>query len=193
MRLQVRCVSCDAAGQYLATGCDDGHLRLFDALTGCCLRSWHLGGRIHCVLWCPDAKLHLIAVVVENRAVLLPSGIGSAESVEATRRVLQPLRAASASASPDAADSNKAADHPAAADENENASDGEAGSGADGAAPPPQSVAHWRPRGDGGVDLVQRHQLRDIAWHGRCAWCCDADAVWACSGYRLCTRVAGFG
>ena len=86
---QVRSVSCDATGQWLLTGSDDGTVRLWEAVTGHCRRTWDLGAKVHCVAWCPDQALRLVSCVAENKAMLLESGIGGPDVAEAARLALQ--------------------------------------------------------------------------------------------------------
>jgi ribosome biogenesis protein ERB1 len=76
MHVQVRSVAADPTGQWLLTGSDDGTVRLWDVLTAYCCRIWDLQAKVHRVAWCPDTDLRLVSCVVENRAVLLESGVG---------------------------------------------------------------------------------------------------------------------
>ena len=64
----------DSSGQWLASGGDDGTLRLWEVRTGRCLRTWPLGGLVRCVAWCPAPETRLLSAVVGKSVVLLPAG-----------------------------------------------------------------------------------------------------------------------
>ena len=72
--VQVRSVSPDPSGQWLASSSDDGTVKLWEVRTGRCSRTWTLGGVVHCVAWCPNASLSLLAAAVDTRVILLPTG-----------------------------------------------------------------------------------------------------------------------
>ena len=72
--VQVRSVSPDPSGQWLASSSDDGTVKLWEVRTGRCSRTWTLGGVVHCVAWCPNSSLSLLAAAVDTRVVLLPTG-----------------------------------------------------------------------------------------------------------------------
>ncbi|KAA6423515.1 MAG: ribosome biogenesis BOP1 protein [Trebouxia sp. A1-2] len=71
---RVRSISPDASGQWLASASDDGSVRLWEVRTGRCTRTWTLSGVIHCVAWCPNPGLSLLAAAVDTRVILLPTG-----------------------------------------------------------------------------------------------------------------------
>ncbi len=72
--MQVRALAVDPSGQWLASGGDDGTLRLWEVRTGRCLRTWPLGGSVRCVAWCPAPETRLLSAVVSKSVVLLPAG-----------------------------------------------------------------------------------------------------------------------
>lgn len=88
-------------GQWLASGSDDGTLRVWEVATGRCSCSWQLGGSsgssgssvepVVCVAWCPDPKLQLLAAAVGNKLVLLPVGV-SGDEVEAAGKAACQVR-----------------------------------------------------------------------------------------------------
>ncbi|GBF97452.1 hypothetical protein Rsub_10375 [Raphidocelis subcapitata] len=87
-RGKVRCVAPHPAGQWLATGGDDGTVRLWEVTTGRCGRSWELGGPVMSLAWCPNPELQLLSAAVGSRLVLLPSGLGGAAAEAAAAAAL---------------------------------------------------------------------------------------------------------
>ena len=73
---RVRSVAPHPAGQWMASGGDDGTIRLWEVATGRCRKVWRLGEAVACVAWCPDARLQLLSAAVGQRIVLLLSGLG---------------------------------------------------------------------------------------------------------------------
>jgi hypothetical protein len=82
---RVRCISPHPSGQWLASGSDDGTVRLWEVATGRCSAKWKLGEAVMSVGWCPNASLQLLGAAVGKRVVLLLSGLGG-EEVEAAAR-----------------------------------------------------------------------------------------------------------
>lgn len=74
MFAQVRSIAVDPSGQWLASGGDDGTLRLWESRTGRCLRTWALGGKVACVAWCPAPAMRMLSAAVGKAVLLLPSG-----------------------------------------------------------------------------------------------------------------------
>ena len=103
---KVNALAVHPAGQYLASGADDGTVRLWEVATGRCCRTWRLGGadaaaapprRVTSVSWNPCAALNVIAAAVGHDAVLLDAGIGGGpEAREGGREVLERGREAAA-------------------------------------------------------------------------------------------------
>lgn len=82
---RVRCISPHPSGQWLASGSDDGTVRLWEVSTGRCSAKWKLGEPVMSVAWCPNPALQLLGAAVGKRVVLLLSGLGG-EEVEAAAR-----------------------------------------------------------------------------------------------------------
>jgi ribosome biogenesis protein ERB1 len=82
---RVRCISPHPSGQWLASGSDDGTVRLWEVATGRCSAKWKLGEAVMSVGWCPNPSLQLLGAAVGKRVVLLLSGLGG-EDVEAAAR-----------------------------------------------------------------------------------------------------------
>jgi ribosome biogenesis protein ERB1 len=80
---RVRCVCFDPSGRFIASGSDDGSVRLWETATGRCLRTWAFGGIIAAIAWNP--VLTLLAVAVEeNVHILYPGTITRREEAEET-------------------------------------------------------------------------------------------------------------
>ena len=71
LNLQVRSLATDARGQWLASGSDDGHVRVWEVRSGRSMRTWNLGAKVRCVAWCPG--LPILAAAAGNRVALLPA------------------------------------------------------------------------------------------------------------------------
>ncbi|KAL3150329.1 Ribosome biogenesis protein 1 [Trebouxia sp. C0010 RCD-2024] len=90
---RVRSVSPDPSGQWLASSADDGSVRLWEVRTGRCTRTWTLGGAVHCVAWCPNPTLSLLAAAVDTRVILLPTGAGTDDANRAIAEILREAQA----------------------------------------------------------------------------------------------------
>lgn len=80
-------------GQWLASGSDDGSMRVWEVATGRCCCSWQLGEPVMCVAWCPNPKLQLLAAAVGSKVVLLPFGLAGDEVEGAAKAACQVRRA----------------------------------------------------------------------------------------------------
>lgn len=76
-------------GQWLASGSDDGSMRVWEVATGRCCCSWQLGEPVVCVSWCPNPKVQLLAAAVGSKVVLLPFGLAGDEVEEAAKAACQ--------------------------------------------------------------------------------------------------------
>ena len=72
--MQVRSIAADASGQWLASGSDDGWVRVWEVRSGRSMRAWDLGAKVRSVAWCPTPGLHILAAAAGTRIVLLPAG-----------------------------------------------------------------------------------------------------------------------
>lgn len=68
---QVRAVAVDRMGQWLATGSDDGTVRVWEVHTGRCAQTIRLGSPVLCVAWCPKAGAHVVGATCGSSALLL--------------------------------------------------------------------------------------------------------------------------
>ena len=89
---RVRCLSVSPSGQWLASGAEDGSVRLWEVSTARCFRVWQLAAAgqavVEQVAFCPDARLPLLAVCLSRFVLLLPTGLGSAEEEQAVDAIV---------------------------------------------------------------------------------------------------------
>ena len=82
----IRTISPESKGQFVATGSDDGTVRVWEVQSGYCHKTFEFGKSvvITSVAWCPNGALSLLAVAVENRLILLNASVGDKLIVEQT-------------------------------------------------------------------------------------------------------------
>lgn len=69
-------IAVDPQGRYLASGGEDGTLRLWEVYSGRLVEMWRLGGPVHSVAWCPDSSKKLLSCSVGKSAMLIWSKLG---------------------------------------------------------------------------------------------------------------------
>jgi len=77
-------------GQFFASGADDGTVRIWEVQSGYCHKTFNFGPNVivYWVAWCPNPSLSLLAVAVEDRVVLLNTGLGDKVVVDQTNDLL---------------------------------------------------------------------------------------------------------
>ena len=82
----IRTISPEPKGQFVATGSDDGTVRIWEVQSGYCHKTFEFGKSvvIGSIAWCPNGALSLLAVAVENRLILLNTGVGDKLVVDQT-------------------------------------------------------------------------------------------------------------
>lgn len=85
----VRCISVDPSGQWMASGGDDKVLKLWEVCTGRCLKTLECGGAVHSMAWNPNSSLTLLAVAVEDRAVIFNHLLGDKLLCAATDELIE--------------------------------------------------------------------------------------------------------
>uniref|UniRef100_A0A9L0T9Y5 Ribosome biogenesis protein BOP1 n=1 Tax=Equus caballus TaxID=9796 RepID=A0A9L0T9Y5_HORSE len=84
----VRCLSVSPGGQWLASGSDDGSVRLWEVATARCMRTVPVGGVVRSVAWNPHPTICLVAVAVEDAVLLLNPALGDRLVVGSTDQLL---------------------------------------------------------------------------------------------------------
>lgn len=84
----VRCLSISPEGQWLASGSDDGSVRLWEVATARCMRTVPVGGVVRSIAWNPHPTLCLVAVAVEDSVLLLNPALGDRLVVGGTDQLL---------------------------------------------------------------------------------------------------------
>ncbi|KAF8411858.1 hypothetical protein HHK36_004417 [Tetracentron sinense] len=73
-------VSVEVTGQWIASGSNDGTVRVWEVETGRCLKIWEIGEAVHRVAWNPVAELPILAVSAGQDVLLLNTGFGNEEN-----------------------------------------------------------------------------------------------------------------
>ncbi|XP_029058018.1 ribosome biogenesis protein BOP1 isoform X1 [Monodon monoceros] len=84
----VRCLSVSPGGQWLASGSDDGSVRLWEVASARCVRTVPVGGVVKSVAWNPRPTVCLVAVAVEDAVLLLNPALGDRLVVGSTDQLL---------------------------------------------------------------------------------------------------------
>ena len=82
----IRTLSPEVKGQFVATGSDDGTVKVWEVQSGYCHKTFDFGRGVvvRSVAWCPNSALSLLAVAVEDRVILLNASVGDKLIVEQT-------------------------------------------------------------------------------------------------------------
>lgn len=87
----VRSLSIEPAGQFFASGSDDGTVRIWEVLTGRCLKTFKFEHPVKGVAWCPNQSICLVAVAVEKIVHVINPGVGDKLVLSNTDTVLSSL------------------------------------------------------------------------------------------------------
>lgn len=111
----VRSISISPDGQYIASGSDDGSVRLWEIDTGLCRNVWLIGKSkkdsdieaVTEVFWNPDMFHHMLVAVVGKRVVLIATGTGDEDSTHITEAQLTGVEAAASNGKDQSSASSK--------------------------------------------------------------------------------------
>ncbi|KAL1767410.1 ribosome biogenesis protein BOP1 [Sigmodon hispidus] len=84
----VRCISVSPGGQWLASGSDDGSLRLWEVATARCMRTVLVGGVVRSIAWNPNPTICLVAAAMDDAVLLLNPALGDRLLVGSTDQLL---------------------------------------------------------------------------------------------------------
>ncbi|KAH9361708.1 hypothetical protein HPB48_005139 [Haemaphysalis longicornis] len=87
----VRGLSLEPAGQFFASGSDDGTVRIWEVLTGRCLKTFKFEHPVRGVAWCPNQSICLVAVALEKTVHIINPGVGDKLVLSNTDTVLSSL------------------------------------------------------------------------------------------------------
>lgn len=85
----VRCLSVSPGGQWLASGSDDGTLRLWEVATARCMKTVRVGGVVRSIAWNPNPAICLVAAAMDDAVVLLNPALGDRLLVGSTDQLLE--------------------------------------------------------------------------------------------------------
>ncbi|CAA3028530.1 ribosome biogenesis BOP1 homolog isoform X2 [Olea europaea subsp. europaea] len=95
-------VTAESTGQWIASGSNDGSVRVWEVETGRCLRVWDIGEPVQQVVWNPLPELPLLAIAAGQDVFILKTGL---ESEEEQKKIEELLRIETPTA-PDDSDKN---------------------------------------------------------------------------------------
>jgi len=84
----VRCITMEPKGQYFMSASDDGTCKIWEIQSGRCLKTLELGEVVKSVAWCPNQALSIVAVTLENKVLLINTGVGDKVIVDRTNELL---------------------------------------------------------------------------------------------------------
>ncbi|KAK9287275.1 hypothetical protein L1049_015688 [Liquidambar formosana] len=84
----VMSISTEASGQWIVSGSTDGTVRIWEVVTGRCLRVWEFGEAVSYVAWNPLPELPIMAVCVGPDVLILNTGLGNEEEQKRIKELL---------------------------------------------------------------------------------------------------------
>ncbi|XP_057757716.1 ribosome biogenesis protein BOP1 homolog [Arachis stenosperma] len=84
----VTSISVEPSGQWIASGSNDGTVRIWEVETGRCLRRWDVGEAVNCVAWNPLPDVHILAVSLGQDVLILNTRLGDDEEQKKIKELL---------------------------------------------------------------------------------------------------------
>ncbi|XP_061597715.1 ribosome biogenesis protein bop1 [Cololabis saira] len=84
----VRSISVSPSGQWLASGSDDGSVRVWEVSSSRCMKTIQVGGAVKSVAWNPNPSVCLLAVALESVVLVLSPCLADKQVMSATDRLL---------------------------------------------------------------------------------------------------------
>ncbi|KAM6899973.1 ribosome biogenesis protein bop1 [Xenentodon cancila] len=84
----VRSISVSPSGQWLASGSDDGSVRVWEVSSSRCMKTMQVGGAVKSVAWNPNPSVCLLAVALESVVLILSPSLADRQVISATERLL---------------------------------------------------------------------------------------------------------
>uniref|UniRef100_UPI003AAA9494 ribosome biogenesis protein bop1 n=1 Tax=Centroberyx gerrardi TaxID=166262 RepID=UPI003AAA9494 len=84
----VRSISVSPTGQWLASGSDDGSVRLWEVCSSRCLKIIQVGGAVRGVAWNPNPAVCLLAVALESQVLILSPTLADRQVVSSSELLL---------------------------------------------------------------------------------------------------------
>uniref|UniRef100_A0A672Z7J9 Ribosome biogenesis protein BOP1 n=2 Tax=Sphaeramia orbicularis TaxID=375764 RepID=A0A672Z7J9_9TELE len=84
----IRSISVSPSGQWLASGSDDGSVRIWEVCSSRCMKTVQVGGAVKSISWNPNPAVCLLAVAVESVVLILSPSLGDKQVISATERLL---------------------------------------------------------------------------------------------------------
>lgn len=72
----IRCITVEPAGQFMASGCDDCTIKIWEVQTGRCMKTISTEGPVTSLAWCPNTNVVLIAATVNKGVIIFNPMVG---------------------------------------------------------------------------------------------------------------------
>uniref|UniRef100_A0A672I872 Ribosome biogenesis protein BOP1 n=1 Tax=Salarias fasciatus TaxID=181472 RepID=A0A672I872_SALFA len=84
----IRSISVSPTGQWLASGSDDGSIRLWEVCSSRCLKTVQVGGAVKSVAWNPNPAVCLLAAALDTLVLVLSPGLADKQVLSSSERLL---------------------------------------------------------------------------------------------------------
>lgn len=84
----VRCIDAEPRGQFLASGSDDNTVKIWEVVTGRCLKTFKVAGIVKTVAWCSSEAVCLLSIASDNKVYLISPNVGDKLVISNTNAVL---------------------------------------------------------------------------------------------------------